>query len=75
MQKFRIDINREQCVGDGLCRETAPDTFDSDPEGKSVVIDPQGDEPQYIQDAAEECRLSAITLTDAKTGKRVWPPE
>ena len=73
MKKLRIDINRDVCVGDGLCRETAPDTFTADSEGKTVLIEPVGDEPQYIKSAAKSCRLEAITLHDADTGERVWP--
>lgn len=73
METYRISIDREACVGDGLCRETAPETFTINPDGKSTVVDPDGDEPRYIKAAAKNCRLQAITLHDRETGKRVWP--
>jgi ferredoxin len=75
MKKYRIEIDHDRCVGDGLCRETAPATFAADQDGKSVVVNEGGDEPAYIHTAAEQCRLDAITLTDAETGEKVWPPE
>jgi len=73
MRRFRIDVNRDVCVGDGLCGETAPDTFRIDTDGKVSVMNPQGDAAEYIKAAARSCRLEAITLFDADTGERVWP--
>lgn len=73
MTRYRIEINRDVCVGDGLCREHAPDTFKIDPDQKVVVVDPGGDRPEYIKDAAKRCRMEAITLFDALTGERIWP--
>ena len=73
MRRFRIDVNRDVCVGDGLCRETAPETFQIDTEGKVAVLNPEGDAAEYIKSAAQKCRLEAITLFDADTGERVWP--
>ena len=75
MKKYKIDVNHDQCVGDGQCRETAPDTFKLDPDGRSVVINEAGDEPAQILTAAEQCRLDAITLTDKETGEKIWPPK
>ena len=73
MLKYRIDIDREACNGDRLCGEEAPNTFGLDKEGKAVVVDPQGDPPEYIRAAAKSCPLEGITLRDAVTGQQVWP--
>ena len=70
---YHISIDREACVGDGLCSETAPQTFMIDHDGKSMVVDPDGEESKYIKEAARSCRLQAITLYDRETGKRIWP--
>ncbi len=72
MAKYRIEIDRDACVGDKLCREKAPATFGADAEGKGVVQDPDGDSPEDIRAAAKSCRLEAITLHDAETGELVW---
>ena len=73
MAKYKIDIDREECIGDRLCSEEAPGTFDVDDEGKGIVTDPQGDPPEDILAAAKCCPLDAITLHDMKTGEQVWP--
>jgi len=75
MVKYKIEINRDACVGDKFCCEEAPDTFDLDAEGKAVVTDAQGDPPEDVYSAAQGCRLAGIILYDAETGERVWPLE
>ena len=30
MAKFNIEINRDDCIGDGACCELAPDTLELD---------------------------------------------
>jgi ferredoxin len=75
MTGYRIEMDRDTCVGDGLCCEEAPATFQRDDEIKTVVIDPYGDPPEDILSAAQSCRLQAITLYDADTGEKVWPKD
>ena len=71
--KYRITIETESCAQDGRCREEAPKTFDIDEDGKAFVIDPEGDPPEYIRQAAKKCPLQAITLHDVDTGELVYP--
>ncbi len=74
MIRYKIEVNRDACVGDGLCCEAAPATFERDhDEVKVFVADPMGDPPENILAAAKRCRLEAITLRDAWTGERIWP--
>lgn len=73
MVMYRIEVNCSECVGDRLCREEAPATFGVNDDGKTIVLDPQGDPPEDILSAAEKCRLEAITLYDADTGVKLWP--
>ena len=73
MAKYRIEIKRDLCCGDGLCREEAPATFDQDDELRSRVTNPDGDPPEDILAAAKNCPLHAITLFDAETGQKIWP--
>ena len=73
MGKYKIQINRDACVGDRACSEEAPDTFAIDDEGKAVVADPDGDPAEYVLWAAKHCAHDGITLHDVKTGKQVWP--
>ena len=73
MAKYKIDVDRDACVGDGLCCEEAPATFEADDTGRCVVKDPCGDPPEDILLAARRCRLEAIALHDIQTGAKVWP--
>jgi ferredoxin len=59
---LQILINRDKCMGSGNCVFWAPQAFDLDDEGLSVVLDPdQADENQLFQ-AREGCPTGAISL-------------
>jgi ferredoxin len=60
----RIVVDRERCIGSGNCCFYAPNTFDLDDELKSVVIDPEGDEPADVRAAVEGCPVDAISIHD-----------
>lgn len=72
MPKYKIEIDRDECLGDGLCCDDAPCTFEMD-DDVAVVKDPAGDTPEEILEAARNCPVDAITLIDADTGEQVWP--
>lgn len=73
MTAYRIEIDQEACVGDQLCCEIAPGTFRIGADGKTGVVNQEGDPSQDILSAAKSCRLDAITLYDTQTEKKVWP--
>ena len=75
MAKYRIEIDRDACVSDGLCVEEAPGTFEMDDEDIAVVINAEGDDPEAILEAAMSCPSDAIILYDADTGEKVWPED
>jgi ferredoxin len=60
----RIVVDRERCIGSGNCCFYAPNTFDLDDELKSVVIDPEGDDPADVRAAVEGCPVNAISIQD-----------
>jgi ferredoxin len=57
-----IVVDRELCMGSGMCIVYAPNTFAHDDETKAVVIDPAGDPIEAIRNAVQACPTSAITL-------------
>jgi len=59
---YRIDIDRNTCMGSGVCTVYASATFDIDDETKSIVIDPAGDPLEQIEAAAAGCPTGAITV-------------
>lgn len=75
MTKFKILIDRETCIGDRMCCNEAPNTFEMDDDDLAIVTNESGDEEAHILEAAKCCPVDAIKLIDEATGKQVWPEE
>lgn len=69
-----VTIDRQICVGSGLCAATAPAEFDLDergqghPRGRTLVAS------ESVRDAAESCPAEAIAISQTGTGEAVFPP-
>ena len=57
-----IVVDRELCMGSGMCIVYAPGTFAHDDATKAVVVDPAGDPIEAIRNAVQACPTSAIRL-------------
>ena len=57
-----IRIDRERCMGSGMCIVYAPGTFAHDATAKAVVVDPGGDPIESIRSAVEACPTSALRI-------------
>jgi ferredoxin len=68
-----IEIDRELCYGFGDCVDAQPDVFELDDDEKAVVIDPNGAARDDLVDAASNCPVNAITITDPSTGETLFP--
>ncbi|AGM03953.1 ferredoxin [Amycolatopsis keratiniphila] len=56
---MKLEVDRERCVGAGMCVLTAPGVFEQDEEdGRVRLLDP---EPAEIGDAVQLCPAAAIT--------------
>lgn len=64
----RLVVDRERCLGTGVCVEFAPNTFAHDASATAVVLDPVGDPVEDIITAVEACPMSALHLVPDKTG-------
>ena len=62
-QQYTISIDRDTCMGSGMCVVYAGQTFEIDDETKSTVVDRAGDSLETIQIAASACPTGAITVT------------
>jgi ferredoxin len=60
-----ISVDRERCMGSGLCLVYAPGVFGQDEETKAVVLDPGGEPAETVRVAAEACPTGAIQLVPA----------
>jgi ferredoxin len=59
---LEIVVDRERCMGSGLCVMYAPATFTHDDEAKATVVDPPGDPIAAIRTAVEACPMGALRL-------------
>ena len=57
-----IAIDREACLGTGLCIVYAPRTFAHDDDTKAVLQEPPHDAPADVRTAVEACPMGALAL-------------
>ena len=58
-----VTVDRDACIGSGMCVMYAPGTFANDDEAKAVVLDPPGDPDEVVAAAVEACPMGALSLT------------
>jgi ferredoxin len=61
---WSVTIDRELCMGSGLCVLYAPGTFEHDGETKAVVLDPTTDGLDAVRNAVSACPTAAITIDE-----------
>jgi ferredoxin len=55
-----IKVDKNKCIGCGLCVSMCPDVFKMDDEGKSVVI--SQDNKECAKEAVASCPVKAISI-------------
>lgn len=60
---MKAHVDKDICIGCGLCPSICPEVFDMDDDGKAVAIKP--DVPKELEDGAKEgaenCPVNAIS--------------
>ena len=56
-------VDADKCIGCGTCAALAPNTFKIE-NGKSIVVDSQGDDEKTIQSAIDSCPVDAISWSE-----------
>jgi len=56
-----------------MCVTIATNAFQLNDDRQSAPANPDGDTEELIMEAAENCPVSAITITDAITGEQLFP--
>jgi ferredoxin len=62
---MRLGVDRERCIGAGVCALSAPEVFDQDADdGKVILLDPTPPPPAAvtIRRAVHGCPSGAITI-------------
>lgn len=69
--RLRVDVDRERCIGAGMCALTAPEVFDQDPDDGRVLL-PHAEPPTAHRAAARMaagvCPSGAVTLREPEPG-------
>lgn len=69
---MKVVVDRNVCISAADCVAIAPNTFELDEEGKSIVKNPPGDNLEAILEAAKACPVACIYVFD-DNGKQLWP--
>ena len=62
----RVQVDRDRCVGSGVCESLAPEVFEVDDDGALVVHRPEPDAAQLddVRDAVQQCPARALALAE-----------
>jgi ferredoxin len=63
---MRVQVDREKCIGNGMCAALAPKYFDIDNEGNLIILSEaldRGDEAD-VESAIVSCPVGAIRILE-----------
>jgi len=69
--RYRISVDRQVCLGSGVCTGMAPKYFDVGEDARAWPVQEVVDADDLVLDAATCCPTEAITITDAETGEHL----
>ena len=72
-RKISVSVDHEICVGNAMCITIATKAFLLNDERQAVSANPDDDTEELILEAAENCPVAAITVTDADSGEQLFP--
>ena len=64
MAKFKIEIDRNECIGCGSCAAVCSDFFEMSDDGKADLKKPETDDIGCAKEAAGGCPVSAIHIKE-----------
>lgn len=68
--RFRVEVDRERCIGAAVCTFHAPASFDVGDDAKVRWIEGGGDSLEAIRNAVESCPTRALKLVEEKEAAR-----
>lgn len=70
-ERWKVTVNRDACLGSGICAATAPRRFRLD-DGKSRAIQEDTEPDDIVLAIADTCPAEAIIVYNA-AGRRIAP--
>jgi ferredoxin len=73
MAKYRIEYDRDRCIGAKNCNDECPDNWEMQADGKSMYKKQEFDEADFECnfDAAKKCPVKAIHIINTETNKKI----
>ncbi len=75
VDKLKITIDCDECIGDGACVDAAPATFAMNDDDKAILLEGSTDNRATILEAAGICPVDVITVEDKDTGEKLYPED
>ena len=66
--QWSVAVDRDRCIGSGMCLVYAAGTFVHDDEAKAVLLDPVSDDLDTVRTAIEACPTRALQLMTDEEG-------
>ena len=73
-ERWLLEVDHRVCAGSGMCVGLAPAAFELASARQASPKVAEVDPDDAVLEAAENCPVEAITITDAVTGAAVFPP-
>ena len=73
--KWRVQVDHDLCIGSGACVLRAPEGFELDAGRQSCARHEVLAASADVMEAAENCPVEAISITEDGSGKVLFPPE
>ncbi|QQS61495.1 MAG: ferredoxin [Candidatus Moraniibacteriota bacterium] len=70
---WTVSVDKEKCIGAGICTAIAAQSFELDAEGKALILNGIDQEnKEALLDSAKACPVAAIIIKN-KDGSTVYP--
>lgn len=73
--RWKVEVDRDLCIGSGMCVNQAPGDFRLDTARQARPLESGQAPSERVLEAAEGCPVEAISIVLAGTGEAVFPPE